>query len=121
MELSSYFLFLQEQIKDIIIIIIIIIAFAVALHGHVKRKCHGHGQSGDFRLLQLHLRRSGEESRHFFRHSLGLMRGITKNVISDFDHVTSSYFPIPTAIKSDSYKLFINLTLLGHVTENFNF
>jgi hypothetical protein len=24
-------------------------------------------------------------------------------------------------IKSDSYKLFINLTLLGHVTENFDF
>ena len=51
-----------------------------------------------------------------------------------------SYFPIPTAemivniwnlppelkikgvrLKSDWYKLFINLTLLGHVTENFNF
>ena len=53
----------------------LMLAFAVALHGHVKRKCHQHGQqSGDFRLLQLHLCRSGEESRHFFRHSLGLMR-----------------------------------------------
>jgi hypothetical protein len=47
----------------------------IALHGHVKRKCHRHGQSGGFRLLLLHLRRSGEESRHFFRHSLHLMRG----------------------------------------------
>ena len=53
----------------------LILAFAVALHGHVKRKCHRHGQPGDFRLLQLHLRRSGQESRHFLRHSLHLMRG----------------------------------------------
>ena len=52
----------------------LILAFAVALHGHVKRKCHRHGQSGDFRLLQLHLRRSGQESRHLFRHSMGLLR-----------------------------------------------
>ena len=52
----------------------LILAFAVALHGHVKRKCHRHGQSGDFRLLQLHLRGSGQESRHLFRHSLGLLR-----------------------------------------------
>ncbi len=53
---------------------LLIPAFAVAMHGHVKRKCHRHGQSCDFRLLQLHLRRSGQESRHLFLHSLGLLR-----------------------------------------------
>jgi hypothetical protein len=43
-------------------------------------------------------------------------------VISDFDNVTSRYFPIVLGIKSDSYKLFINLTLLdGLLTGKKNF
>ena len=45
---------------------------------------------------------------------------------SFFPKENRSFTPISLAfvvlgIKSDPYKLFINLTLLGHVTENFDF
>jgi hypothetical protein len=38
-----------------------------------------------------------------------------------FHQLVYGHVTVVLGIKSDSYKLFINLALLGHVTENFNF